>query len=333
MAHPAAVGLIANPASGRDIRRLVAHASVFSADEKVRLIRRLLLALDASGVERVPYMPDTSHLVPRAARHQDLRLSLTPIEGNFQGAATDTTFAATRIAEEGAACCISLGGDGTNRAIALGTCEVPLIPLSTGTNNVFPGFRESTVAGIAAAALASGAVTSEIVAPRSKLIEVELAGRRELALIDVAVLRGDVVGSRAIWEPERLREIVLTRADPGVVGLAAIGGAVCSIGPTDDAGLHLTLAADDADAPRVRAALAPGLVADLALREVRRLDLAAIVRLTGPAVLAFDGEREVTLDADQEATLRLTREGPPVVEIDACLAAARQAGFFAAESS
>lgn len=333
MAPPTPVGLIANPASGRDIRRLVAHASVYSADEKVRLIRRLLLALDASGVEQVLYMPDTSRLVPRAARHQDLRLALTPIDGNFHGAATDTTFAAERIAEAGAACCISLGGDGTNRAIVLGTTNLPLIPLSTGTNNVFPGWRESTVAGLAAAALACGSVSAEAVAPRSKLIEVDLPGRRELALIDVAVLRGDVVGSRAIWEAERLREIVLTRADPAAVGLAAIGGAVCSVGPADDAGLHLTLSGEDSDAPRVRAALAPGLVTQLAIREVRRLEIAAIVRVTGPAVLAFDGEREVTLAANQEATLRLTREGPPVVEIDACLAAARETGFFAVESS
>lgn len=331
MPHPAPVGLIANPASGRDVRRLVAHASVFSADEKVRLIRRLLLALDASGVEQVLYMPDTSHLVPRAARHQNLRLTLTPIAGNFHGAAEDTTAAAAELARAGAACCVSLGGDGTNRAIALSTTNLPLIPLSTGTNNVFPGWRESTVAGLAAAALATCAADAAAVAPRSKLIEVEMAGRHERALIDVAVLRGDVVGSRAIWEPDRLREIMLTRADPAVVGLAAIGGAVCTVGPDDDAGLHLLLSGDDTDAPRVRAALAPGLVAELGLREVRRLELAAIVRVTGPAVLAFDGEREITLAADQQATLRLIREGPPVVDIDACLADARAAGFFTAE--
>jgi hypothetical protein len=38
---PKAVGIIANPASGRDIRRLVAHGSVFDNQEKIHIIRRV----------------------------------------------------------------------------------------------------------------------------------------------------------------------------------------------------------------------------------------------------------------------------------------------------
>jgi len=36
-----AIGIIANPASGKDIRRLVAHASVFDNREKAHIVRRL----------------------------------------------------------------------------------------------------------------------------------------------------------------------------------------------------------------------------------------------------------------------------------------------------
>ena len=205
--------------------------------------------------------------------------------------------------------------------------DVPLIPLSTGTNNVFPGARESTIAGLAAAAIATGRVDADAVAPRSKLIEVGLPGGREIALIDVAVLEGSIVGSRAIWEPATLREIVLTRADPAAVGLAAIGGAITSIGPDDDAGLHVRIGGGG-EARRVRAPLAPGLVRDVSIGAVRRLDMAAIVPVAGPALLAFDGEREVFLAEGQSAQLRLTRAGPPVVDVDACLRAAREAGFL-----
>ncbi len=49
----ASVGLIANPASERDIRRLVAHASVFTSHEKINLLRRVLLGLAAAGVDLV----------------------------------------------------------------------------------------------------------------------------------------------------------------------------------------------------------------------------------------------------------------------------------------
>jgi predicted polyphosphate/ATP-dependent NAD kinase len=41
------VGIIANPASGKDIRRLVSHATVVNNNEKVSIVRRLLLALYA----------------------------------------------------------------------------------------------------------------------------------------------------------------------------------------------------------------------------------------------------------------------------------------------
>ena len=42
------VGIIANPASGKDIRRLVAHGSVFNNNEKVNIVRRVILGLDAA---------------------------------------------------------------------------------------------------------------------------------------------------------------------------------------------------------------------------------------------------------------------------------------------
>src|SRR4051794_41702458 len=47
------VGIIANPMSGRDIRRLVAQASVFPNAEKTNMALRLIAAAGATGVETV----------------------------------------------------------------------------------------------------------------------------------------------------------------------------------------------------------------------------------------------------------------------------------------
>ena len=69
------IGIIANPAAGRDIGRLVAHASVFDNLEKSHILRRVLLALDAMGIQHVTYMPDYDGLVDKA--HRGLKLSLT----------------------------------------------------------------------------------------------------------------------------------------------------------------------------------------------------------------------------------------------------------------
>ena len=56
------VGVIANPASGRDIRRLVSGASVFDNGEKGNMVYRLMVGLAAVGVDRVLMMPAASGL-------------------------------------------------------------------------------------------------------------------------------------------------------------------------------------------------------------------------------------------------------------------------------
>src|SRR5579884_630720 len=63
----ALAGIIANPASGRDIRRLVAHGTVFDNNEKTAIVRRVLLGLAAIGIKQVAYMPEHDFgIVPRA---------------------------------------------------------------------------------------------------------------------------------------------------------------------------------------------------------------------------------------------------------------------------
>ena len=43
------IGIIANPASGKDVRRLVARASVFDNQEKRAIVRRALMGMAAAG--------------------------------------------------------------------------------------------------------------------------------------------------------------------------------------------------------------------------------------------------------------------------------------------
>src|SRR5229473_8607832 len=76
------VGIIANPASGRDIRRLVAYGTVFDNNEKTAIVRRVLLGLEAVGITQVAYLPEHDFgIVPRAldglsGRSQAFRSSL-----------------------------------------------------------------------------------------------------------------------------------------------------------------------------------------------------------------------------------------------------------------
>ena len=47
------VGIIANPASGKDIRRLVAYASLMSNRDKTDLVRRIILGIQSTGVDEI----------------------------------------------------------------------------------------------------------------------------------------------------------------------------------------------------------------------------------------------------------------------------------------
>ena len=141
------VGIIANPASGKDIRRLVAYGSVFDNQEKVRILRRVLIGLAAVGVERIYYMQDYFGIVDRALSKVDLKIPISALISNLTGTQEDSIQAAHIMASEGAACIVTLGGDGTNRAVVKGSNLVPILPISTGTNNVFPYMVEGTIAG------------------------------------------------------------------------------------------------------------------------------------------------------------------------------------------
>ncbi len=155
---PAPIGLIANPASGRDIRRLVANASTSTLNDKVTAVRRVLIGAAQCGAERFVVLSDGPRIVRRAAEPVELDHLVEELVAPRHHDVRDTIAAARAMGEVGCAAVVVLGGDGTNRAVALGWPSAPVIPISTGTNNAFPLTVEPTLAGIAAGVLASGVV-------------------------------------------------------------------------------------------------------------------------------------------------------------------------------
>jgi predicted polyphosphate/ATP-dependent NAD kinase len=60
-----------------------------------------------------------------------------------QDGPTDTVGAVERMAAARVSAIVVLGGDGTHRLVAATCGQIPLMALSTGTNNVFPEMREA----------------------------------------------------------------------------------------------------------------------------------------------------------------------------------------------
>jgi predicted polyphosphate/ATP-dependent NAD kinase len=313
----ATVGLIANPAAGRDIRRLTARASVVPNHEKASIVRRLLHGLAAAGVDTVVYLADNAGIVAAAVDGGRPPLAMDALDFRAHGWASDSTEAAGLLAAAGVGAIVTLGGDGTNRAVAAACGDVPLVAISTGTNNVVPTMVDGTVAGLAAGLVATGTVPADRVARRVKRVEVQAAGTADFALVDAAACTDQFVGTRAIWDPGRVRALVLTRAEPWSVGLSAIGGGLRPLGPEEPAGLYVELG----DGPAVAAAVAPGVVARVPVRGWRLLELEEPVAFGGDArTVALDGERELAVDGG--ATAAVTRNGPRLVDIRATLQAA-----------
>ena len=157
------VGIIANPRAGKDIRRLVAHGSVLDTQEKVYIVRRAVLGLEGAGVDEIVFFPDPASIGPKALSgiEGNRKARIRMLEMSVYDEAADSTRAAALMRDQGVACVIVLGGDGTNRVVTKGCDAMPLVPLSTGTNNAFPRFVESTLAGMAAGYYAARGLSAD----------------------------------------------------------------------------------------------------------------------------------------------------------------------------
>ena len=318
-------GIVANPASGKDVRRLVARASVFDNQEKQAIVERAITGAAAAGAKEFAYLDDANGIVASAVR-ENPRLVARPLDATRTRTALDTISAARALKDAGCAAVLILGGDGTNRAFSLGWPDAPLIPVSTGTNNVFPHLLEGTLAGAAAGLLASGRIELPAVAARQKAIQVRVEGERpDKALIDAVLSRERFVGARALLQPELLDMALLSRAQPAAVGITAIGGLLRPLSGAEDGGLRLRFGPGG---QIVQAPIAPGLYKSIAVAECVRTSFGEDVAAVGPGVLAFDGERERVLRPGQQAKLQVVRDGPWVVDVGRALELAADRGLF-----
>jgi hypothetical protein len=329
------VGIIANPAAGKDIRRLVSAASPVSDMAKIGIIRRAAVGAVEGGAGHL-VLADDRHALARRAIDATVQRALDRGRGRVEvldlpllSSSGDSTRAAAAMADRAVDVMIVLGGDGTHRDVAKGWRHGPMVALSTGTNNVFPRAMEATTAGQAAGAVASEAVRLDDVSWPALVIDAEIrrsdgSVEHDLALVDVGLTDGAFTGSRAVWDLATLRDLVAVIAEPDAVGLSAIAAAVAPTGRRDPEAIHVSLSRDGSRARcPVRCAVAPGRYDDVAVDRYQRLPVGRSVTLAGPGVLSFDGERDVVLESGDEVELTVAADGPPVIDVAKALMATR----------
>ena len=334
MSHTAkpSVAIAVNPMAGRDVRRLAARASTMTFKAKRDAVVRIAAGADALGVTDIFVAAEPFRLATAALEWMPLKARVHVLRTPLANAAADTAAAMAAFLAHGARTIVSLGGDGTNRAIARAATDIDLVPLSTGTNNVFPALAEPTVAGMAAGLAARGLLPEDL-RRRCKLVHIAGGGGlQDLAVVDAALLADDFTGNMRPFDAERLRRILLTRAEPDAIGTSPIGGFLDVVTAEDDCGLLVDVA-PSGDATRVAAPLSPGWFREVGVANVRRVPFGVPVSFSGAGVLALDGDREHKLLPAQPLCAVVRRDGPRVVRIAAALRYAARKGLLARAQS
>ena len=319
----AAVGIIANPLAGTDVRRLSSPAGHTSNAAKIAIVRRIASAALEGGARTVLVAADASGLGERAVTL--IGPGAVLLDEPATGTRHDTVTAARSMWKRGCAVVVVLGGDGTCRDVAIGWPGAPLIAVSTGTNNVFPQSLDPVAAGTAAGLIAAGRVPIDAVCAPAKRLVVHVGKDEHIALVDVAVLDGSRVGSRAVVDAGRVRAVVVSISTPVASGLSSIAGRVAPLGPDDPDGVVVHVGGVGR---RVRVPVVPGSFDTVVVTAVERLQRGAMVRFSGPAVLAFDGERDVVVGAETTIDVTIDGGGPLRIDVERVLRLAVERGAF-----
>jgi hypothetical protein len=326
------VGIVANPSSAHDIRRLVADGALVTTSDKVNMIKRMLAGLGSVGVSRALSMTDLGGI---SATLSDLANgpaskawpTLDFVDQNLTQSAADTTTAVEAMVAAGVGAIVVLGGDGTNSVVADACGDVPIASISTGTNNAFPRYAEPTVVGIAAGLIATGALEAHEVASRTKTLTVRSGDRRHRALVDVAITAHDTVASGAVWDPSTVHEIFLCFAEPHRIGLSSVGAQIRTVRREDPFGLYLRLGRPATAA--VRVPIGPGLIADVDVAVVADFVSDTTMRVTTPfGMVAIDGERVYRFGPHDTVTVTLSGDGPRAIDVERAMESASAGGLL-----
>ncbi len=332
-----AVAICVNPMSGRDVRRLAARATNMTHEAKRDIVARVAAGADALGATDIFVTREPFRIASAALEHMSLKARVHVLTPPIRNTAADTETAVRAFLDAGCRTFVSLGGDGTNRAIvrALGqrAGEVHLIPLSTGTNNVFPVLAEPTIAGMVAALQAAGTLDEPTLKRRAKVLHVAGTGRHDrpvcdVGLIDGVLLRNDHVGNLLPFDARRIDRVLLTRAEPDAVGMSPIGGLLEVVDAADDAGLLVQMG----EGVRFAAPLSPGLFREVSVASVTRVAFDVAVPFPGEGVLALDGDRDHKIPRGNALHLTIRRDGPWLLDLSAAMRWAVAQGIIVSSS-
>ena len=321
------LALCVNPMSGRDVRRLAARAANMTHEAKRDIVARVAAGADAVGVTDIYIAREPFRIAEGAMELMPLNAKVHIVDIPLTNTAKDTAEAMAHFKAAGCHTVVSLGGDGTNRALVRADSDIDLVPISTGTNNVFPALMEPTLGGMVAGlnALGKTVAVPENLRSRAKVLHLQTPTQNDIGLIDAVLLQRDHVGNLLPFDAQRLHSMLLTRAEPNSIGMSPIGGFIDPVYADDDWGLWVEMGGTGRT---IRAPLSPGHFRDVVVRATRRSAFDEVQHFCGPGVIALDGDRDHALQEHEQATVTLRRDGPRILDVEGIMRWAVGAGMM-----
>lgn len=322
------VGIVANPISARDIRRIVSYAGNLTINDRANIVLRILAGMAKTGVKKAFIMPENGGIrtqlirtisrekINKTVEFPDIEYLEMPIT-----ASSEDSFMATRLLREKKVDAIAvLGGDGTHRCVVSECGNIPISGISTGTNNAFPETREPTVTGLGIGLAATGKVPADKAFSKNKFIEVYKNGEKEIALVDVAIVTEKFVGARAIWKTDNFRDLFVTFGEPQGIGMSSIMGLLDPISRSDSFGGRIKLCMSDKANFSILSPIAPGLIRNVGIKSFERMHEDKKYK---PSVksgsIALDGEREITFNESDDIYVILKKNAFRTINVPACM--------------
>lgn len=329
------IGIVINPFSGKDLRRISSSAPNVSNTEKAEKVIRMIRSIQQfNAVDKVWLIPDNydiSNYIASVVGKEKSGLEVKILPLIPQSLPSDTLLGTEGMVRLGVECIIVLGGDGTCRLCGSVCGNTPLIAVSTGTNNVYPEFWEGTTVGVAAAYIASrGSVAAECI--RSKRITVFLNNEPvETALVDAAVTRIPYIGSKIVPDVKGIVSVVACKCAPELLGLSALIGSSEICDDEDDFGITMCL---EGGRLLSKAFLNPGEMSLICHQLPEKLRFGELWHQTMDfnGTIALDGERTISFRAGDVISFTVDRQGPYKVNVVKTLRKAVREGFFAIPS-
>lgn len=327
----ASIGIIVNPFSGKDLRRVTSNASVVTNQEKANKVFRMILSMSAFGIDKVWLMPDifsvNDSVVQKVNSYSGLDIDVEVLPFEPYGNYLDTMRASEEMEKLGVGCIIVLGGDGTSRLVARTGITTPVLSISTGTNNAYPQFWEGTTAGIAASYVALHPDKAKI-EKRDKSIKIVRNGEREeIAIVDAVITSLSNIGTKVVKDIEDIHEVFVCLAEPHMIGFSSFIGSLVSCTQEMDEGFYIKLI------PEGKGNLAPvnsGELTEFDYEELVKMPLGKVLnyKCEFDGSVALDGERTMLFEEGDTLEISIERGGLYQVNVRETLQIALENGFM-----